>query len=48
MSDRVIVTIIVEEGETFIDVSCAPERDVSVVEAIGICEVGKALLLEQA
>lgn len=42
------MTIIVEDGETFIDVSCDPNRDVSVIEAVGILEVGKALLVEQA
>ena len=48
MAGRIVVTIIVEDGETFIDVSCSEGSDVTVVEAVGICEVGKALLLEQA
>lgn len=43
-----VVTITAEAGEVFIDVSCAEGEDVSVVEAIGLLEVGKALLVEQA
>ena len=40
---------ITRDGEqVFIDVTCSEGDDVSMVEAIGIVELGKALLLEQA
>ena len=37
-----------DDGEVFIDVSCPAGENVSVVEALGILEVGRALLVEQA
>ena len=43
-----VITITEHEGLVSIDVACEPERDVSVVEALGIVEVGKVLLVEQA
>lgn len=43
-----VITITADGGEVFIDVSCAEGEDVSVIEAIGLLEVGKALLIEQA
>lgn len=43
-----VVTVTESNGEVFIDVTTDQDRDVSVVEAVGLLEVGKALVLEQA
>ena len=48
MSASVIVTVTTDDnGQVFYDVACEG-REVSVVEAVGLLEVGKALMLEQA
>lgn len=42
------VTVTEVDGLVSVNVECEQDRDVTVVEALGILEVGKALLLEQA
>ena len=42
------VTITEDDGNVFIDVSGFDDRDVSMIEALGIIEAGKAVLLGQA
>lgn len=42
------VTITHSNEGVFIDATCDQGDDVSVIEALGICELGKALLIEQA
>lgn len=44
-----IVTVTEVDGLVSVNVECEQDRDVTVVEALGILEVGKVLLLgEQA
>lgn len=41
------ITITEDDGNVFIDVSGFDDRDVSMIEALGIIEAGKAVLLGQ-
>lgn len=43
-----IVTVTEVDGLVSVNVECEQERDVTMVEALGILECGKAVLLEQA
>lgn len=42
------VTITEDNGDVYFDVTTDEDRDVSVTEAVGIIELGKALVIEQA
>lgn len=42
------VTITSTDQGVFVDATCDGDQDVSITEALGMCELGKALLIEQA
>lgn len=43
-----VVTITESDGNVFLDVTTDQDRDVSVIEALGIIALGKAIVIEQA
>lgn len=48
MATAVVTITQTDEGDLFVDATCADDSDVTLTEALGMMELAKAILIEQA
>ena len=45
MADQATLTVTLDDGQVFVDMSCGEDDEMPLLEAIGMLEMAKAILL---